>query len=316
MTDIAELVKTLRANDFDDAADRIEALQAEVDRQVSKNLIDLVRHREDADRRVAEEREACATVADEQERTFLSPEYAVGQPHSSFAERFACRRVASAIRSRSNGAQVERLSQPSPLTGASRLASDLLTLAAWRSTQTQFGWAHPDCALLQEAARILKGEAPKPPDDGRGDAVLSQPSPAPDGWQDQRIAILEDRIRYAIDLVDGGYVGEATYELDRALNDPDMLASAPPAPSQPSPVVTVDALTEIIEQVVRGAVACTGVMPSARYFATVILAHLKLSSPVSSGEGGGTGRMSLVHTHSADPSKSVIVVGSNSGARR
>lgn len=49
---------------------------------------------------VKAEREACAKVADAKAIEFLSPEYATGQPFSSFNERFACEQVASAIRSR------------------------------------------------------------------------------------------------------------------------------------------------------------------------------------------------------------------------
>lgn len=39
---------------------------------------------------------------------------------------------------------------------------------------------------------------------------------------EKRIAILEDRITYAIRLIEGGFPMEAALELDRALNDPDM----------------------------------------------------------------------------------------------
>jgi hypothetical protein len=48
------------------------------------------------------EREAILKVIEEQERAFLSPQYAVNQPLSSMAERFACKRIADAIRARSN----------------------------------------------------------------------------------------------------------------------------------------------------------------------------------------------------------------------
>jgi hypothetical protein len=43
-------------------------------------------------------REAAAHACEEQARTFLSPEYATGQPLSSFNERFACKECADAIR--------------------------------------------------------------------------------------------------------------------------------------------------------------------------------------------------------------------------
>lgn len=39
-----------------------------------------------------------AKIAEEQAVHFLSPQYATGQPHSSFSERFACDEVARAIR--------------------------------------------------------------------------------------------------------------------------------------------------------------------------------------------------------------------------
>lgn len=38
------------------------------------------------------------------------------------------------------------------------LADKLMQMAARRSVETQFGWAHPDCETLQEAARVLRGE--------------------------------------------------------------------------------------------------------------------------------------------------------------
>jgi hypothetical protein len=38
------------------------------------------------------------------------------------------------------------------------IAQSLLLMAAKRSTETQFGWSHPDCEALEEAARIVRGE--------------------------------------------------------------------------------------------------------------------------------------------------------------
>jgi hypothetical protein len=46
-----------------------------------------------------------------------------------------------------------------------RVADNLLKIAARRSTETPFGWAHPDCIVLQEAARLLKGKPEKAVDD-------------------------------------------------------------------------------------------------------------------------------------------------------
>jgi hypothetical protein len=42
-------------------------------------------------------RESLLAIVAQEEETFLSPEYATGQPLSSFSERFACQRVAKAI---------------------------------------------------------------------------------------------------------------------------------------------------------------------------------------------------------------------------
>ena len=56
------------------------------------------------------------------------------------------------------------------------LASRLLTMAAKQSVKSQFGWAHPDCALLQDAARVLL-EVPDVVQNGREIGVLSQKVP-------------------------------------------------------------------------------------------------------------------------------------------
>lgn len=53
------------------------------------------------------------------------------------------------------------------------LADRLMKMAAKRSTETQFGWSHPDCAALEEAARIVRGDPPKKPADSRVIGVLS-----------------------------------------------------------------------------------------------------------------------------------------------
>jgi uncharacterized protein (DUF1800 family) len=42
-------------------------------------------------------REPLLAIIAEEEQSYLSPEYATGQPASSFSERFACRMVAKAI---------------------------------------------------------------------------------------------------------------------------------------------------------------------------------------------------------------------------
>lgn len=55
------------------------------------------------------------------------------------------------------------------------IADALLTMAAKRSTETQFGWSHPDCEVLEAAARIVRGDPPPAQDHGR-DAELSAES--------------------------------------------------------------------------------------------------------------------------------------------
>lgn len=53
-----------------------------------------------------------------------------------------------------------------------QIAQRLLQMAARRSTETVFGWAHPDCETIDEAVRVLRGEPPRVEPD-RVDAVLS-----------------------------------------------------------------------------------------------------------------------------------------------
>jgi hypothetical protein len=53
---------------------------------------------DEADAAISICRDHYARVAEAKAVAFLSPEYATGQPMSSFSERFACGQVASAIR--------------------------------------------------------------------------------------------------------------------------------------------------------------------------------------------------------------------------
>lgn len=55
-----------------------------------------------------------------------------------------------------------------------RIASELMAMAARQSVKTQFGWVHPDCVTLKEAARLLREEPAPKPDDGRAIGVLSE----------------------------------------------------------------------------------------------------------------------------------------------
>lgn len=51
------------------------------------------------------------------------------------------------------------------------VADGLMQMAARRSVESPFGWSSPDCEVLQEAARIIRGEPIKP--HGPADVVLS-----------------------------------------------------------------------------------------------------------------------------------------------
>lgn len=55
-----------------------------------------------------------------------------------------------------------------------RIANELMEMAARQSIKTQFGWVHPDCVTLREAARLLRDQPAPKPDDGRAIGVLSE----------------------------------------------------------------------------------------------------------------------------------------------
>jgi hypothetical protein len=55
-----------------------------------------------------------------------------------------------------------------------RIAQELLLIAARKSVTTQFGWVHPDCVTLKEAARMLRGE-PEQKSDSNVIGVISDP---------------------------------------------------------------------------------------------------------------------------------------------
>jgi hypothetical protein len=54
-----------------------------------------------------------------------------------------------------------------------RIANDLMQMTARQSVKTPLGWAHSDCAVLAQAARILRNEDTPTPDDGRAIGMLS-----------------------------------------------------------------------------------------------------------------------------------------------
>lgn len=68
-----------------------------------------------------------------------------------------------------------------------RLAERLMIMAARRSTETSFGWTHPDCETLQAAASTLRG-APRHQPELRPVGVLSNYQAG------ERIAELEARL--------------------------------------------------------------------------------------------------------------------------
>jgi len=53
------------------------------------------------------------------------------------------------------------------------VALKLMLIAARRSVESPLGWACPDCEVLEEAARIVRGEPEPQPDDGRATGALS-----------------------------------------------------------------------------------------------------------------------------------------------
>lgn len=59
------------------------------------------------------------------------------------------------------------------MTERERIARELMAMAARKSVTTQFGWVHPDCVTLKEAARLLRGDPEPVRDDGRAVGVLS-----------------------------------------------------------------------------------------------------------------------------------------------
>ena len=74
-----------------------------------------------AESAVAAAWEEAAKIAEAKALEFLSPEYATGQPLSSFNERFACEQVASAIRAAGAEKTVESGHSPSTHNGAMSL---------------------------------------------------------------------------------------------------------------------------------------------------------------------------------------------------
>ena len=53
-----------------------------------------------------------------------------------------------------------------------KVADELMKMAARKSVKSVFGWTHPDCVTLQEAARLLRGD-PELKQDERPVGVLS-----------------------------------------------------------------------------------------------------------------------------------------------
>jgi hypothetical protein len=87
----------MKARSMSDAVTSLERAQWFMNSAHRRDIATLAVVIEDA---VRAEREACVKIAEDQQQAFLSPDYAVGQPMSSHAERFACGCVADAIRAR------------------------------------------------------------------------------------------------------------------------------------------------------------------------------------------------------------------------
>lgn len=102
-TIISELQAEVLAINYHLVAAQVAGLDLGSSRPLSSAVHDLKKRAEAAEsslsRIKAETIEECAKVAEAKAVEFLSPEYATGQPLSSFNERFACEQVASAIRS-------------------------------------------------------------------------------------------------------------------------------------------------------------------------------------------------------------------------
>lgn len=113
------------------------------------------------------------------------------------------------------------------------VAHGLLTLAAGRSVTTPFGWSHPDCELLEKAARLLKNE-PAPRTDGPVDGVLSAAPPSPRSDEGEGKAVAWARDRFIVND-DGVRIGTDDPEIEWSKEAPDIgwwpLFAAPPSPT-------------------------------------------------------------------------------------
>ncbi|MFA5952279.1 MAG: hypothetical protein WC807_18580 [Hyphomicrobium sp.] len=197
-TDIDGLVKRLRK--------RAEACRLTANYMMADEFNGYADALSDADRRVAEEREACAKICDEwvtiatRWRSNIG-DYNSHEATSACTQRDTSQAIASAIRSRSNDAQPD--------------ASGALQLGAARQ--------EPGVVVAHQ-----HGAANDP-------APLSHPSPAPDGWQLMP--------RTATDSM-CGYAKHRHPEISREqargiwFTMAEEAIASPPAPSQPSPVVT------------------------------------------------------------------------------
>lgn len=97
--DKAHWANVFNAENCEKAADEIERLTARCEAykgQVEAGAAEIERLRA----ALSQEREACAKVAEDLAQVYLSPQYATGQPMSSFVERHVCGQIAVAIRAR------------------------------------------------------------------------------------------------------------------------------------------------------------------------------------------------------------------------
>jgi hypothetical protein len=101
-----------------DAAAEIERLRRERYNLIA-DLADMKARALTAESDVSAAYENAAKIAEAKALEFLSPEYATGQPLSSFNERFACEQVASAIRAAVSKKTAESGHSPSTHNSAS-----------------------------------------------------------------------------------------------------------------------------------------------------------------------------------------------------
>lgn len=105
-----------------------------------------------------------------------------------------------------------------------RLAERLMVMAAKRSTETSFGWTHPDCETLQAAASTLRG-APEHQTDPMPIGVLSGIEPLGAEfervWDENRVGISKGTTDKPMTLSDAlaAFLGPMHAEYGRLIDE-------------------------------------------------------------------------------------------------